>query len=111
MPIHVGRGRGMPTPIPFSLDSPAPGDRMPLLEAVPIPQASSAQSLTGDNSGCVGDQMRSVIQEIGHQLADSIMSHIQPHNTVAPSPTTTQKYVKHIQSAKPSVRCFPSPGC
>lgn len=92
-PIHVGRGRGMPTPIPFSFDSPAPGDRMPLLEAVPIPQASSTQSLTGDNSGCVGDQMRSVIQEIGHQLADSIMSRIQPPNTVTPSPTTARNMV------------------
>lgn len=98
-PIHVGRGRGVPTPIPFSLDSPAPGDRMPPLEAVPIPQASSTRSLTGDNSGCVGDQMRSVIQEIGHQLANSIMSRIQSRNTVVSQvQVVTQRKVKEPPS-------------
>ncbi|KAK0130982.1 Retrovirus-related Pol polyprotein from transposon 412 [Merluccius polli] len=34
--------------------------------------------------------MRTVIQEIGHQLADSIMSRMQSHNTVAPDLTVKQ---------------------
>lgn len=99
-PISVGRGRGMPTPIPFSLGSPAPSGGVAPLEASSIPQASSTQNVSRDDSGCMSDQMRSVIQEIGHQLADSIISRIQPHNTVNLGPATTQNVMD--TSSQPS---------
>lgn len=102
-PANVGRGRAMPTPIPFSIDSPTPGVDMRSLESVPgvhglanhhtsspTAQVTSTPNATGDNSESVSDQMRAVIQEIGHQLADSIISRMQSHNTVAPSTSATQ---------------------
>ncbi|KAK0137580.1 Retrovirus-related Pol polyprotein from transposon 412 [Merluccius polli] len=104
-PTHVGRGRGMPTPIPFSVDSFTPGVDLPSLEAVSntsvhdaanqhtsshLPQVTSTPNPISDNPESVADQMRTVIQEIGHQLADSIMSRMQSHNTVAPDLTVTQ---------------------
>ena len=95
----------MPTPIPFSVDSFTPGVDLPSLEAVSntnvhnaadqhtsshLPQVTSTPNLISDNSESVADQMRTVIQQIGHQLADSIMSRMQSHNTVAPDLTVTQ---------------------
>ena len=104
----------MRAPIPFSVDSPAPIGVMPSLEAIPsvwvrnvagnhtstpMPQVTSTSHPTSDSSECVNDQMRTVIQEIGHQLADSILSRIQPHNTVAPSPTATQNVVSALNQS------------
>lgn len=98
----------MLNPIPFSIDSPAPGVDVPALESIsspdvygtigqhtssPAPHVKSTPNPTGDSSVSVTDQMRTVIQEIGHQLADSIMSRLQPHNTVAPSADT------HVESS------------
>lgn len=97
----------MPTPIPTAVDSPTPGVGTHALEAIssasvhnaadqqtspPTPQVrlTSTPNPTSDNSECVTDQMRTVIQEIGHQLADSILSRIQSHSIVAPSATATQ---------------------
>lgn len=99
----------MLSPIPFSVNSPTQGVRVPSLEEVattssdnapittdhqnnlPKPQAisTSTPNPTHDISGLVG-QMSSIIQEIGQQLADSIMSHMQPPSPAAPSSTVTQ---------------------
>ncbi|XP_043988373.1 uncharacterized protein LOC122840201 [Gambusia affinis] len=104
-PISIGRGRGVLAPIPFSVDSPAPSGLMASLDEIPsarvhnpvdcytrtpMPNITPTPNPTSDSSECVTAQMKSVIQEIGHQLADSIISRIQPHNTVAPSSTATQ---------------------
>ena len=104
-PTSVGRGRGVPTPIPFSFNSPAPGVNMPSSESVPeaevhnvadnqtnspVDQVMSTPNATVDNSERVNEQMITVIQEIGHRLADSILSRIQSHSTVAPSSPAAQ---------------------
>lgn len=104
----------MHTPIPFSVDSPTPGAVMPSLEATPssgvcyaadrhtgtpMPQVTSTPYPTSDSSECVNDQMRDVIREIGHQLADSIMSRIQPHNTVTPSSTAAQNVANPLSQS------------
>lgn len=112
-PIGVGRGRGMYAPVPFSIDSLTPGGAMPALDAIPGPRARPATdhhtstpmphvtpTLTpSDGPECVADLMRTVIQEIGHQLADNIMSHIQPHHTVAPSPAATRNVASTLSQS------------
>lgn len=112
-PSSVGRGRGMHPPIPFSFGSPIQDDCMPSLEGVPSASAhmttdqhnsppipaqvisTSTPSPTHDSSALVG-QMSSIIQEIGHQLADSIMSRIQTPSPAAPSSTTSSSTVNAV---------------
>lgn len=104
----------MHSPIHFFVDSPTPGAVMPSLEAtpsyriryaadrhtgMPMPQVTSTPHPNSDSSECVNDQMRNFIQEIGHQLADSIMSRIQPHNTVTPSSTATRNVVSTLSQS------------
>ena len=72
-PTHVGRGRGMLTPIPFSVDSFTTGVNLPSLEAVSntsihdaadqhtsshLPQVTSTPNPISDNSEGVADQIR-----------------------------------------------------
>ncbi|MEQ2222610.1 hypothetical protein ILYODFUR_028112, partial [Ilyodon furcidens] len=112
--IGIGRGSGVLAPIHFSVDSPTlsgvmlsldeiPGTRVHNLADhlcnTPMPHFSPTSNPTSDSSDCVAAEMRSVIQEMGHQLADSIMSPVQPHNTVAPSSMATQPVANTVSQS------------
>ncbi|XP_013889527.1 uncharacterized protein LOC106536752 [Austrofundulus limnaeus] len=108
-PLTIGRGRGFfNTPVPFSLGDRASGGTISDVNTVsdsvvsgevatpsdqpcpniPPPQCSSTSipdSYT--NNTVLVDQMSTIVQQIGHQLADSIMSHL---NSSRPSEIATK---------------------
>ncbi|MEQ2246937.1 hypothetical protein ILYODFUR_004223 [Ilyodon furcidens] len=110
----IGRGRGVLAPIFLSVDSPTPSSVMPSLDEIPgarvhnpvnhhastpIPHLMLTSVSTSHSSECVAAQMRSVMQKIGHQLADSILSRMQPHKTVVSSSTASQTVVSTVSQS------------
>lgn len=104
-PLGIGRGRGLhSTPVPFLLGAHQVGDKttfgedslhspfryrdvvtphsQPIVEQRPPPCTSTSVPNPPLDDVRLADQMSTIVQQIGQQLADSIMSHL---NT--PSPT------------------------
>lgn len=119
-PLSIGRGRGLfKSPIPFPLgdqafsgalldintvsDSIVNGEAVtPSSQSCPDvqPPLCSSTSIPESNANTAGlvDQMSTIVQQIGQQLADSIMSHL---NSSSPSGTV----IKNPQSESLQVPC------
>ncbi|XP_062413915.1 uncharacterized protein LOC119209848 isoform X1 [Pungitius pungitius] len=105
-PLSFGRGRGLHiTPVPFSLADQQVGDRtafgedlvhspfrrggvvtpqnQPTVELPPPQCASTSVPDPLSDSGRVVDQMSTIVQQIGQQLAESIMSHLDTSRPAA----------------------------
>lgn len=102
-PLGIGRGRGLhSTPVPFSLgdhDNTAFGhdfvhnplrykdvvvpQSQPILESYPPQSISTPVPNPPSDDVKLADQMSSIVQQIGQQLADSIMSHLNTPNPSA----------------------------
>lgn len=117
-PVSFGRGRGvLGSPIPFPTVSPfvrvdVRQREVPTLDSVSsveppttdshVPQLASTSTpkpLIGD-SDLVG-QMSVIVQQIGQQLADSIMSHLNTSSLV-PGTTSQNVRVNQSQQSEPS---------
>lgn len=94
-PFGVGRGRGLlVSPIPFTMGEPVRGIRddnvTPGLEpcvefAEPVCASTSACETANANVSLV-DQMGDIVQQIGYQLADSIMARLSVPSSSADIP-------------------------
>lgn len=91
-PINFGRGRGLsPSPVPFlfgdlsnTVSRDVPPNNDPAAE-LGVPKCSTAQVSDTENVNLV-DQMSDIVQQIGQQLADSIVTRLSASNTTAEVP-------------------------
>ncbi|XP_030604464.1 uncharacterized protein LOC115793557 [Archocentrus centrarchus] len=92
-PLGIGRGRGF-TAVPFSLGGHRVGNRTTdspcglLFDSQPPEGATASVANPPITDVSLVDQMSSIVQQIGQQLADSVMSHLNTPHTSSPAAAT-----------------------